>query len=437
MPVPPEAEDTAAAARHRRKRAFTLGVANGALFEVVISTMQPGLVLSAFLLKLTDSTFYASLPLALMHLGALWPQLIVAHIAEGMPYKKPIYVWSGIARISMLVLMATTTALWPTDADHGLALLFLGLYFLYASANGAGGIGFMEMVAKTVPTTRRGRFMGMRGFFGGLCGLATGFYVRHMLGAGGPTFPGNYALLFATASAFLVAAVVVYAAVPEPPSDLRRNRGSFASHLRRGWDTLGQDRNYRLLVWTRLALAASMAGQVLFIPYAIKELHLPESIVGVLMVIAAVFSLPSNFLWSHLSDRHGNRRLLLVAATAFCLVPACAVASYHAPADGPLTTAGYGPNALLFIAAFMLGAVATRGGFMGSTNYLLEIAPEERRPSYMAFMRVLQAPTVLMPLVGGTVAEWISFQAAFLLSGLAALATLALVLRLDEPRRAS
>lgn len=436
MAPPADAITQAATERHYRKRAFNLGVANGTLFEVVVSTMQPGLVLSAFLLKLTDSTLYASLPLALMHLGALWPQLIVAHLAEGMRFKKPIYVWSGGARIFMLALMAGSTALWPSGADHGLALLFLVLYFLYTSANGAGGIGFMEMVAKTVPTTRRGHFMGMRGFFGGLCGLATGFYVRHMLGDGGPAFPGNYALLFATACAFLVAAVVVFAAVPEPPSDLQRQRGTFVNNLRRGWATLGRDRNYRLLVWTRLALAASMAGQVLFIPYAIKELHLPESIVGVLMVIAAVFSLPSNFLWSHLSDRHGNRRLLLVAATAFCLVPASAIASYHAPADGPLAVAGYGPNALLLVLAFILGAVATRGGFMGSTNYLLEIAPEERRPSYMAFMRVLQAPTVLMPLVGGTVAEWVSFQAAFLLSGAAALATLALALRLHEPRAA-
>ena len=72
---------------------------------------------------------------------------------------------------------------------------------------------------------------------------------------------------------------------------------------------------------------------------------------------------------------------------------------------------------------------------MGTTNYLLEIAPEDRRPSYMAFMRVLQAPTVLMPLISGTVAEWISFEAAFFLSALAATTTLTLVLRLDEPRR--
>ena len=99
-----------------RDRAFRLGVLNGALFEVVVTVMQPSLVLSAFFLKLTDSTFLAALPSALMHIGMLWPQLFVAHIAEGMPRKKPIYVWAGLARIVSLAIMALV-AMQMTDAD--------------------------------------------------------------------------------------------------------------------------------------------------------------------------------------------------------------------------------------------------------------------------------------------------------------------------------
>ena len=71
-----------------RDKSFCQGVINEALFEVVIATMQPGLVLSAFFFKLTDSTFYAALPMTLIYLGGLWPPLIVAHIAEGMERKK-------------------------------------------------------------------------------------------------------------------------------------------------------------------------------------------------------------------------------------------------------------------------------------------------------------------------------------------------------------
>ena len=420
-----------------RDKSFRLGVINGALFEVVIATMQPGLVLSAFFLKLTDSTFYAALPMTLMYLGGLWPPLIVAHIAEGMEYKKPIYIFAGVARIALLATMGTATLLLGDTSSTTLIMLFPLLYFIYSSANGAGGIGFMEMVAKTIPATRRGHFMGMRGFFGGIFGLATGLYVQHMLGADGPAFPLNYAGLFFTATLFLIPAVIVFAAIDEPPSKLREQRGAFRDHLRRGMDTLREDRNFRLLVATRLLMAAAMAGQVIFIPYAIKGLALPESIVGVLMIIAACFALPSNFLWSHLCDRYGNRRLLQVVSCVFLCSPLYAIASSYAPEyrpDLPLP-AGYDLKALLFVVAFILGAIATKGGFMGTTNYLLEIAPEDRRPSYMAFMRVLQAPTVLMPLIAGSIAELYSFQAAFAVAGAGGLGTLLLAYHLDEPRR--
>lgn len=235
-----------------RDRAFRLGVLNGALFEVVVTVMQPSLVLSAFFLKLTDSTFLAALPSALMHIGMLWPQLFVAHIAEGMPRKKPIYVWAGLARIVSLAIMALV-AMQMTDADaNGLVLFFALTYFIYVSANGAGGIGFMDMVAKTIPKTRRGSFMAMRGFFGGLVGGATGLYVRHMLGDGGPVFPDNYALLFATASLFLVLAVSAFAAVDEPAGQIVRERAPLRMQLSRGWSIVREDRNYRLLVWVRV-----------------------------------------------------------------------------------------------------------------------------------------------------------------------------------------
>ena len=389
-----------------RDKAFRLGVLNGTIFEVVIIIMQPSLVLSAFFLKLTDSTFIAALPAALMHLGGLWPQLIVAHIAEGMEYKKPIYVWAGIARTVTLAAMAVVTYEMVGVETSALVLFFAAVYFVYSSANGAGGIGFMDMVAKTIPATRRGRFMGLRGFYRGLMGLATGFFVRYMLGETGPAFPLNYALLFFTATFFLLVAVAVFAAVPEPAGRIVEQRTPFSQLFRRGWATLQEDRNYRLLVWVRMLLSATC------------------------------FTLPSNFLWGHIGYRYGNRLLLLTGTLFFLAAPLCALVSWYAPAYHPFffLPEMYDLRALLFVAAFVLAGVGMRGSFMGSSNYFLEIAPEDRRPSYQAFMRVLQAPAALGPLLGGSIAEQISFYATFLLACSGGLATCILVWRLGEPR---
>ena len=313
-----------------RDKSFCQGVINGALFEVVIATMQPGLVLSAFFFKLTDSTFYAALPMTLIYLGGLWPPLIVAHIAEGMARKKPIYIFAGAAPIALLATIATATLLLGDASSTALVALFPLLYFFYSSANAAGRIGFMEMIAKTIPAKRPGHFMGMRGCFGGLFGLATGLYVQHMLGADGPVFPLNYAGLFFTATLFLIPAVIVFAAIDEPRSKLHEQRGAFRDHLRRGMSTLREDRNFRLLVATRLLMAGAIAGQVIFIPYAIKELALPESIVGVLMIIAACFALPSHLIWSHLCAT--------ATATPVCCRPSHASSSARRSTPSPPAT---------------------------------------------------------------------------------------------------
>ncbi|MBT4498891.1 MAG: MFS transporter [Gemmatimonadetes bacterium] len=421
-----------------RNRAFTLGVINGALVMVVASMVRPDLVLSAFVLRLTSSTFLAALPTALMHLGGLWPQLIVAHIAEGLPRKKPIYIISNASRILSLMAMALTAYLLGEESPVLLATLCLFCFFVYSSGCGGSGIAFMDIVARTIPATRRGSFMGLRGFYGGALGLGAGFFVRYMLGSEGLAFPLNYAALFTTAAIFLACATSLFAAVNEPPAVQKKERGSFREHLQRGVASLREDDNYRLLVVVRSLMGTIAVGQVVFIPYAIVGLSLPDSIVGVLMILAACLSLPANFLWSHIGDRHGNRLLILIAGAVYLAAPVLALTSSYLPtwSTGGWLPAEYDLRALTFVLAFVLGAAGMRGAMMGSTNYLLEIAPDERRPSYMAFMRVLQAPSALLaPLLGGIVADLISFQAAFALACLAGAVTLALTVKLKEPRQ--
>lgn len=417
-------------------RAYTLGVINGALVVVVMSLVRPDLVLSAYVLRLSGSTFLAALPSAMMHLGMLWPQLIVANVAEGMPHKKPIYALANFTRVLMLMLMGLATFLLDVSAPLALALLCLLCMFVFASGAGASSIAFMDIVARTVPASRRGSFMGMRGVYGGALGLGAGFFIRFMLGDDGPAFPANYAVLFVSAAFILAVASVLFMMVREPPPAGARARSGFVEHLRRGADILRQDLDYRRLVTVRAMVGLTALGQVVLIPYAIKRIGLPESIVGELMILAALFSLPANLLWSRISDRRGNRLLIRVAVAAALIAPALALISAWLPGWTPGgSPAVYNLPAVACVLAFVMGVSARRGCMMGTTNYLLEIAPDNRRPTYLAFMRILQAPpSLLAPVIGGTVAQWVSFEAAFALSCGAAAATFLLAGVLAEPR---
>ena len=182
-----------------------------------------------------------------------------------------------------------------------------------------------------------------------------------------------------------------------------------------------------------------MLGGMVFIPYALKILEMPESSVGVLMFITTCFALPSNFLWSYLGDNYGNRLLLIISTGMYISVPVIAFISYYVkpiPLHAPFLN-GYDLRAIVFIVAFIISGSAISGRGIGDLNYLLELAPEERRPSYYSFMSFLLAPTVFVPLMAGLVAELLSFQVSFALSFLFCVTSFLFMTRLGEPRNQS
>lgn len=418
-------------------KAFRLGVLNGVLFAVVMSAFQPDVILSAFFLKLTNSIFFATLPIAIMQLGGIWSQVIISNILEARERKKPYYVIAAIIRIALVAIMALSTYLLGHRQPKVLVLLIPVIYFVYSSGAGVCGIIFMDVIGKTIPANRRGRFMGLRGLFGGILGFLAGFYVRYLLSESGPAFPANYSFLFATAATFQIGALLAFAGIPEPVAFTRKERISFKEHLVQGMAILSEDRDFRLLFLIRVLNSIASIGGMVFIPYALKALGMHESIVGVLMVVSTCFALPSNLLWSHIGDKYGNRLLLLVATSIYLLVPVIAFASYYMPSL-PLNFASlnsYNLRGVVFIIAFALSAATMNGRMMGDMNYFLEITPEARRPSYLAFMSVFLAPTSLVPLVGGIIAELISFQSTFILSFVFGLGAYTLIFRLNEPRK--
>ena len=418
--------------RDMRDQAFRLNVLNGIFFAVVNATVSPGTVLSAFFLKLFNSTFFATLPLALMNIGGLWPQLIISNVAEANERKKPFYAVAGVIRVVSLIIMTVCTFFLKKGQSWILISLIPFLYFIHSSGSGVCNLIWMDIVGKTVPANRRGSLMGTRGLLGGTLSFIAGFYVKYMLGDKGPGFPYSYGWLFIIGAVFQISAVSAFLRIPEPITEIKTERPTFKKHIVQGLSIFKTDKDYRLLFFIRILNSISTIGVMVFIPYALKKLGLPESIVGVLMVISTCFALPSNILWSRIGDKYGNRLLMLIATIPYLLVPIIAIVSSYVP-NVPLRI--YDLRTVIFIAAYTLSAMTMNGRGIGDMNYLLDLAPEEKRPSYVAFMSVMLAPTALVPLIGGMIAELISFQATFIISFVFGLGGYMLVRKLDEPRQ--
>ena len=68
---------------------------------------------------------------------------------------------------------------------------------------------------------------------------------------------------------------------------------------------------------------------------------------------------------------------------------------------------------------FLLGALAN-GLTIAVIGFLMEISPQDRRPSYSGYFNALTAPAFLFPLLGGAIASFATLTLVFALSALAA-----------------
>jgi MFS family permease len=89
----------------------------------------------------------------------------------------------------------------------------------------------------------------------------------------------------------------------------------------------------------------------------------------------------------------------------------------------------------MLIAVFVLIGFSTSGGGIGFTNYLLEIAPEQLRPTYIALRGTALGLTMLLPVLGGLVIDVYSYQVTFLISLFVLALGIVLSLRLQPVRK--
>ncbi len=425
------------------KRNFALGVINGAIYQVGLACMDPGTVIAAFVVYLLKDDPHLMYWIALMSsirvAGWLWPPPLMAGLMERTPRKIGYYRGSGAARVVILgvitFVVIPRAGQWPPM--HTFAA-FAGLMMLVNSFGGIGMIPFFDIIGKSMPPNYLGRFFGTRRFFGGILAFAAGFAVKHILDERtGYGFPENYSAIFLMAWACTALSVLFFSFADEPPGAVHRRRLSLLHQMRRGPRIVRRDRHYRGLILVRVLSGLTNFSLPFIVPFAQMRLGATEAMVGLFVSLLMLSSTVSNVLWSYVSDAHGNRRLLLITNSVGLGAPVLALVAARASPDVVATLLGvqFTPQLLIVSAALLLLGFSQSGRMMGETNYLLEIAPARRRPTYMGIMYAILVPLAFSPLVAAAViGREQRFELGFALSLLFGIACVAATLWLKEPR---
>jgi MFS family permease len=414
-------------ARKHLSRNFWLGVASGVGFNLYQALVNTGLVLTWFVSELTTSNLLISLLVPIEQGGWYFPQLLLSSYLQRQPRTLPVYRLMGVVRCGAWGLLALSVFL--LEDPTALLALFLALFAINGLASGVAGLPFMDVVAKTIPPTRRGAFFGWRRLIGGLLGLAAGALVKVVLSPDfGLSFPDNYALLFFLGFLSVAAVVGTFGLIVEPPEgEVDPQHVSLGKQLRRALGLPARHRSYGRFLGLRLAVVAASFALPFYAVYARRELAAPADMVGTYLIGSTLASVLSNLIWSWVGDRRGNRSLMRLVALTALLAPAVALFIAHLPGEGP-------DKSLIFTLVFVSSGAHQTAAFIGGGNYLLELAPAGERAMYIGFTNTTIGVAVFASPLGGAMVDWLGFESLFLLSLAFGLVAVFFSLGLEEPR---
>ena len=402
-----------------RHNVLALGADYG-LFMVGLSLASRATILPAFAAWLgAPNVVIGAIP-AVMTLGWFLPSLFAAGHTETLTRKLPFIMrwtlWERVPYLAMALLAFFTAERWP-----GLTLaLLLGMLLV---ATGVGGLlmpAWMDLIARALPTTIRGRFFALSNFGAGVLGFAGSFAVAEVL-ARVPA-PASYGICLLGAALFLGLSYLALAVVREPVAEAAAPAVPLRAYLGRMPGLLRRDRN---LTWFLAARAFSMVGAMatgFYTVYALRAWEAPAAQAGVFTALMLVGESMGTLTLGWVADRAGHRLVLLIGMAAGVGAALVALAA---------------PTLTAFGAVFVLMGWQVATVNVSNLNVLLEFAPTpEARPTYIGLGSTSMAPVALAaPLVGGLLADAVGFRAMFgvaLVFGLVGFVLLATLVR--DPR---
>ena len=324
-------------------------------------------------------------------------------------------LYRGAAVVRALALAALTASTWLLR-HHPPALLgaFFACYAVFSFGAGFGGVAFMEVVGRTVPSRRLGAYFAQRLFWGGLLGAGAALAVRKTLEL--PDEGLRYAVLFGLATAFVSAGYTLFGSIQEPEMPASRSAGSPLALLGEGWEMLRRDPVFRHLLIARAAFATWFTASPFVMLFAVHDLGAGARTGGTFLLARLSGFVLSNLLWHPLSRRHGNRAVLRAGTLGCCMLTLAAAAiSLASPARLGWIPARAAVLALEGVMA--LGGAPHSAILVGYASLAIELAPAGRRQSFVSTMNSFLGPTMLMPAAGGALLDVIGAPALFALCG--------------------
>ncbi len=386
-------------------------------------------ILPDFARQLTDSRVIIGLLAAIISGAWLLPQIFYARFLTSKRRKKP-FVILGATIGRFLYLPYAVGLLLGLARNPALALaLMLTLQLVFLGSDALAAVAWFDMFAKAIPAERRGRLIGAGQAIRGVLAIAAGVLIAALLGAKGPPFPSNYAILFILAAAGLLFSFFCLTRVVEPDEPVEEANVPWREYLPALFQTLRQDAAFRRLIVVRLLAGFDTLALSFYILFALDQLKLAPGTVGLFTVVQTVGSILASLFFGWLGERAGNQRIIQVATALGLTAPLVGLALFFLRAPGSAAVTA------IFAWAFLAGGAVLSASMLGFYNYILDLAPTRQRPTYIGLFNTVTGLLVPLPLLGGLLLQNTSYGVLFAATALGLLAATGLSLTLPSVHR--
>ena len=289
---------------------------------------------------------------------------------------------------------------------------FLLLTLLSALSMNVSAPLWTAWITDIVPAASRGRYFGQRNMYAGWVGLVVpiggGYFLDAAVKRHSGGEPAAFATLFLTASVFALASFGLVLKSPDVPQVKPGVNGEVRESALAYYKAPFADRNFQRITafLAMMVIGQSVAGQF-FTVYQLQYLHLNYTAFQLLTAVATLASLTSMPLWGYLSDKYGNKPVLMISALLVLVPPLLWILA--AP-DGIPGLWAYGAGGrlrvsvtkLVIVLLNLFSGLGWAGVGLTQFNLMIGAAPAEKRTVYVsAIAAVSGLAGGLAPLAGG------------------------------------
>ena len=404
---PDTAETPPELSRLQIQQALRLSTLEGCV-ATVQGQLTSGAFQTGFALFLGCSSFWLGVLGGIPALAGL-VQLVSSFLAQRYGERKALIAGFSVASRLLWVPILLIPFALPKTLWVG---AFLLLTLLSSLCMNVSAPLWTAWITDIVPASSRGRYFGQRNMYAGWVGLVVPILGGYFLDAavkrhtGGE--PAAFATLFLTASVFALFSFGLVLKSPDVPKVKSGANGEARESVFAYYKAPFADRNFQRVTafLAMMVIGQSVAGQF-FTVYQLEYLHLNYTAFQLLTAVATLASLASMPLWGYLSDKYGNKPVLIISS-ALVLVPPLlwiAAAPDGIPGFWMVDSAGdlrVSVTKLDIVVLNLFSGLGWAGVGLTQFNLMIGAAPAEKRTVYVsAIAAVSGLAGGLAPLAGG------------------------------------